>query len=341
MASTPQEARRLAELCVQEIERESLSIDEAIEKYETYLREDRGNKEQSCKATTARLRLFFPRQRWLVRELTPARCANLYSALVKAPSPRTGEPLRPDTHRDYLADAKTFLAWCVAQKMLRQNPLAEVRGVGRRSHGKEQLTADEARKWLAAALRLCQDEPGAVAAALLLLCGLRASEVTERLVRDVDDGGKVLRITSGKTRAAVRPVGIPEVIRPHVLGAVPGPRANGQALRPALARLAAALGQAHLRGRRPARDLRPLDARAARHAFCGGRHVAARGGRKPGARVCRHHAAELRHARQRGSGCFPDRPGQATDPAHDPLANLVYNPPAAPPPHAKTRLVHS
>jgi integrase len=222
MASTPQEARRLAELCAQEIEREALTVDEAIDLYTAHLRDDKCNKEQSCKATAARLRLFFQRQRWLVRELTPSRCANLYSALVKTPSKSTGQPLRPDTHRNYLAEAKTFLGWCVARKMLRQNPLAEVRGVGRRSHGKEQLTTDEARKWLATALQLCSEEDGAIAAALLLLCGLRCSEVTERVVRDVGEGGRVLRITRGKTRAAARPVAIPEVIRPYVLALCKG-----------------------------------------------------------------------------------------------------------------------
>lgn len=82
------------------------------------------------------------------------------------------------------------------------------------------------------AVALAPEEPGAVAAALLLLCGLRSGEVVERVVRDVDKGGKELRITSGKTRAAIRPVAIPEVIRPYVLelcqGKAPTARLFGQ-----------------------------------------------------------------------------------------------------------------
>ena len=228
VASTPEQALRLAELCVAELERDSLTVGEGVEKYEIYLREDRGNRAQSCKATAARLRLFFPRFDTPVCELTPTRCAALYTVLVKSPSPKTGKPLAPDTHRNYLAEAKTFLDWCVQRKLLRANPLREVRGVGRRRHGKEQLTADEARRWLACAQALFAEEPGAVAAALLLLCGLRCSEVTDRLVRDVDEGGRVLRITSGKTRAAARAVAIPELIRPHLvaLGAGKGSRDN-------------------------------------------------------------------------------------------------------------------
>lgn len=217
LADTAERALRLAQLCAAEIEREGLTLAEAIPKYEDYLKEDRGNRPGSCAATAARLRLFFPTLQMLVGELTAAKCASYYNDLVKNPSEKTGRPLASDTHRNYLAEAKTFLAWCVTRKLLRTNPLAEVRGVGRRRHGKEQLTADEARRWLTTALELAPEEPGAVAAALLLLCGLRSGEVVNRVVRDVDEGGKVLRITSGKTRAAIRPVAIPEAIKPYVL----------------------------------------------------------------------------------------------------------------------------
>ncbi len=43
---------------------------------------------------------------------------------------------------------------------------------------------------------------------------MRASEVTDRLVRDVDDGGRVLVIPHAKTRAGVRRLRIPEALRP-------------------------------------------------------------------------------------------------------------------------------
>jgi hypothetical protein len=44
--------------------------------------------------------------------------------------------------------------------------------------------------------------------------GMRASEVTDRLVRDIDDDGRVLIIPHAKTRAGVRRLRIPEVLQP-------------------------------------------------------------------------------------------------------------------------------
>lgn len=57
MAETPERALRLAQLCADEIEREGLTLAEAIPKYEEHLREEKGNRHRSCSATAARLRL--------------------------------------------------------------------------------------------------------------------------------------------------------------------------------------------------------------------------------------------------------------------------------------------
>ncbi len=202
VATTRQQALRLAELCLEEIERESLTVSEACARYEVHLLEVKGNKPASCRATIWRLLRFFPQEHQGLHTLTAPRCAGYYNDLVRKPSAATGKPLSTDTHRNYLAEAKTFLGWCVEQKWLKQNPLEKQRGVGRRRHGKEQLTIDEARRWLRVALRLAVSEDGAIAAALLLLCGLRSSEVVDRVVRDVDDRGRVLRVPIGKTAAA-------------------------------------------------------------------------------------------------------------------------------------------
>jgi integrase len=53
-----------------------------------------------------------------------------------------------------LAEARTFLKWCVKMGWLATNPLDGVEGVGRRRHGKDQLRIDEARKWIARATEL-------------------------------------------------------------------------------------------------------------------------------------------------------------------------------------------
>lgn len=44
-----------------------------------------------------------------------------------------------DGHLGPLAEAKTFLGWCVDQRWMKANPLKEVKGVGKHKHGKLQL----------------------------------------------------------------------------------------------------------------------------------------------------------------------------------------------------------
>ena len=60
-------------------------------------------------------------------------------------------------------------------------------------------------------------ECAATCALLALLLGMRASEVLHRVVRDLDDHGRVLWITRGKTDNARRRLQVPEVLRPLLL----------------------------------------------------------------------------------------------------------------------------
>jgi hypothetical protein len=57
-----------------------------------------------------------------------------------------------DSHRNILAEAKSFLKWGAGKKWVVRNPLDEVEGVGKRRHGKEQLRLDKARRWQAKAI---------------------------------------------------------------------------------------------------------------------------------------------------------------------------------------------
>lgn len=201
------------------------SIDEAIQAYEDYLREVKQNKPASCTATAWRLRRFFIEPNLLLRKLTPERCRKLYEQLAITPSERTGKPLAPDSHRNLLAEAKTFLGWCATEKRwLKANPLQEVAGRGRRRHGKPQLRIDEAKR-----LRLLcheqagQGDDGAVAVLLAMLMGLRAGEIVSRTVRDVDNGGRILWVDnteegfSPKTKASRRPVPVWTEVQPYLL----------------------------------------------------------------------------------------------------------------------------
>jgi integrase len=125
-----------------------------------------------------------------------------------------------DSQRNILAEARTFLKWCVqTKKWLATNPLADIQGVGKRRHGKPQLRIDEARRWLAVASQLAEDgDAGAIAAMTTLLMGMRSSEVIERVVRDLDDGGRQLWIPDSKTLAGRRRLEVPEVLQPHLRG---------------------------------------------------------------------------------------------------------------------------
>ena len=53
-------------------------------------------------------------------------------------------------------------------------------------------------------------EKRAIAALVSLLMGMRASEITTRIVRDLDDSGRLLWIPHAKTEAGKRTLQVPE-----------------------------------------------------------------------------------------------------------------------------------
>jgi integrase len=57
---------------------------------------------------------------------------------------------------------------------------------------------------------------------MTLLMGMRASEVADRVVRDLDDGGRLLWIPRAKTAAGVRRLRVPELLRPLLLALANG-----------------------------------------------------------------------------------------------------------------------
>ena len=211
----------------EEINRPQKTIHDALKDYETYMREEKGNKANSVDQTKRKLRRFFDDTFVALTDLTPEKAEALYQALrtSKRKPQRPGavlskdaKPVSVDYHRNALSEAKTFLRWCVKKKWISSNPLEDVEGVGKRNHGKEQLRIDEARKWIAAAVELAdrEDEEGAVAAMTTLLLGIRCSEVISRTVRDLDDDGKLLWIPDSKTAKGRRNLEIPPVLRPFL-----------------------------------------------------------------------------------------------------------------------------
>lgn len=185
------------------------TIGEALDRYADYLRA-KGNRTDSITTTLYRLRRFFVDSSLALSSLTARRCAGYYSALT--------ERQRADTHRNTLAEARTFCRWMLGESMIAFDPLAGIKPIGRRRKGKPQLHIDEARNWLRHAAEQAESgQAGAVAALVSLLMGLRAGEILARQVRDLDCQGTVLWIPHSKTEAGKRRVRIPVNLQPYLL----------------------------------------------------------------------------------------------------------------------------
>jgi integrase len=203
--ATRQEADAVARsLRRQEQQQAGISVGKALDLYERWLaavgHKGEGNKPRTVETTMQRLRrLFDGVTKLAVNAVTAVSAGKSYEALTGA----------VDSRRNILAEAKTFLRWCRGRGWTRINALEHVQGLGRRRRGKPQLTVDEARKFLAKALELAERDDGAIAAAMALLMGMRASEIVERTIRDLDDEGRLLWITDAKTQAGVRRLEIP------------------------------------------------------------------------------------------------------------------------------------
>jgi integrase len=232
------ESKKEAERVKVCVERELQIADErtvadAKKEYAMYLRAEKQNKPGSVDDTEYRLGMFFSEvdeEGKVIRGLddealssiTPKKGAELYTGLRRRKT-QSGKPLAVDSHRNILAEAKSFLKWCLGKKWIVRNPLDEVEGVGRRHHGKEQLRIDEARKWQAKAIQFAdRGEEGAVAAMMCLLMGMRCSEVVGRVVRDLDDGGRLLWIPDSKTMAGRRKLQVPDYLQPYLVALAKG-----------------------------------------------------------------------------------------------------------------------
>jgi len=192
------------------IAQQPMTVETALDEYREYKLTVRGNKPASVTTTLYRLRSFFTEPGLAIYQLTPQRCAGYYQKLI-------GKQ-KPSTHHNTLAEAGTFCRFLIKRRHLKLNPIEGIEPVGRKRKGKPQLRYDEARHWWSKAEELANaGEAGAVAAMMTLVMALRASEITTRIVRDLDNGGKLLWIPEAKTEAGKRQVKVPEVLQPHLL----------------------------------------------------------------------------------------------------------------------------
>jgi integrase len=194
------------------------TLGEAVREYLDHLRAVPGRGGMPRREATvdlARQRLVgmlgLPGEDGPLLSLTKARARRLFDA-------RAAE-VKPDTLLSELACAHRWAAYWMAKGGLSADPFAGLVVLGERSAGKPQLRVDEARRFLAAALN--EGTQGGLAAALALLTGLRATEVTGLQVRDLDDQGRILWVADNavrrlKTRKGRR-LEVPSVLVPRLL----------------------------------------------------------------------------------------------------------------------------
>ncbi len=185
-----------------------------------------GNKATSIDRTRWSLKNFFPEPLplWSLR---PRHCAKLYEQLSTEVRKTTGKPLAVDSHRNALAETKTFLDWCVSMGWIRRNPAKSVKGTGARAHGKPQLERiKDVRKWYETAIDLADGgDEGAIAALMALLLGMRATEIVSRTIYDLDEDAlpcDTVIITRGKTAKSRRRIEVPEPLRTFLVELVEG-----------------------------------------------------------------------------------------------------------------------
>jgi site-specific recombinase XerD len=178
--------------------REEVStIEAAVTAYLGHKKAVDGCKDSTLATTEFRLKnLIGPVYDLACDRLTKTQAAKLYEKRYTA--------VKTDTHRGELAETRRFFAWAVKRRYLRGNPFGDVEAVGKKSKGKVQLHADEARRFLAHAFAVANSRDlnemntaaalarGAVGALCALLLAMRASEIVGLCVRDVVDGGKLL-----------------------------------------------------------------------------------------------------------------------------------------------------
>jgi integrase len=213
---TEAESRKEVERLRREAAREiGISIDAALVAYEKHVTA-KGNRPRSVTSTLERLRSVFAGHEHRLVALDREDAKRIWADYKQRPTRMKKAPAI-DTQMNTLHETRTFMRWCRKEGWCKTaEPFADIEVVGQRSRGKDQLDRlDDARRWLGTALELgAEGDIGRTAAATALLMGMRASEVTDRLVRDIDDDGRVLVIPHAKTRAGVRRLRIPEVLQP-------------------------------------------------------------------------------------------------------------------------------
>lgn len=218
---TEEEARELAEGFADGVRaRVAQTVGALVEKYLDWLAEmDR--KPLTLKAARNFLAMLLgPMERLGVVSVTEPRARQAYAELSRTSAAAT--------HHAALGRARHLWKWAIRQGMAKHNPWLEVDKLGRANRGKPQLRIDEARRLADVCMARIVYDDAALGIAITQFMALRASEAAERIVRDVDDDGRLLWIPDSKTAAGKRALEIPEALRESVrlrtVGRKPGDR---------------------------------------------------------------------------------------------------------------------
>lgn len=200
-------------------------LGDALDEYERYMKA-KGNRPRSITTTLQRLRPLFSMTDTITGNLKPGDLSKMWEAYASKKA--------VDTNANTLNQARTFMRWCSGKGWLKNSNLLDgIEVLGKRRKGKPQLSEDESRRFLTVALQLGRTgDRGATAAATALLLGMRASEIADRIVRDLDGGGRILAITSAKTEAGVRRLRVPGVLQPLLQGLAAGKESGDRLLGP-------------------------------------------------------------------------------------------------------------
>lgn len=225
--SSQEDAEELAADLRRQLQRREVTVGDAIDEWLDDL-ERRGRQPTTTETIGHRLRAVLTDEDEPLQDITPIRARQLVERYLVTPRERGGEPPAAETARSTLARCRRFARWAMRQRYLTRDPFPasdELELEGPRRRSRAQLTIDEARRLTETAVAEAEagSEPEAgVGVLMALLLGLRASEVTGRRVRDLDDDGRILWITASKTEAGRRHVHVPEVLRALLAGIAQG-----------------------------------------------------------------------------------------------------------------------
>ena len=160
-----------------------------IDRFTEYMRVVKGNRKSSIENTEPRLRRFFmPCPDLFARSVTQEKAEELYHLHIASPNQKTGERLSDCTQQHDLRRVRSMFAWAVKRGFVTANPFQGVELIGRPKKGKKQLTFDQAKHFIRAALSRFElkDDRLALAAVVVLTTGARAKEVLLRTVGELD-----------------------------------------------------------------------------------------------------------------------------------------------------------